>query len=425
MSTTTDRAAWKALKTKVRKTIGEGSRGASTDDGPALDHGQRLAVVNNFLHMLDGVYAHLPQKRAMYGQDPVQRLRLLEQHLRNTAVDGAMNNAEFHRRMAEILTELRDSHTRYIIGARDALLVDALPLLVEHYTEPSGQSGYIVSRLVPLDDDETARFAAAGFVAGVLLTHWNAVPIARAIDLHAERETGGRPEARRARALESLTLRPRYFALRPDADWVNISFETLDGHPAEVRLDWRCIETDRLPEFDTDRPADFARAINPVAESARRVKKMLFATRAWFEEDGLSTQESATRPINRTARAGMPHTLMAPGVRRFARNVDVARHKFDGIEYGHLRIWSFNLVDDDGFIAEVRALLDDLPPNGLIVDLRSNPGGLIWAAERTVATVHASHDRTDTLFDACQRHDPSNGECAAQYLATRGLATLA
>jgi C-terminal processing protease CtpA/Prc len=49
---------------------------------------------------------------------------------------------------------------------------------------------------------------------------------------------------------------------------------------------------------------------------------------------------------------------------------------------GYLRVWSFDVDDDEAFVEEVARLLDLLPKNRLIVDLRSNPGGLIWAAER-------------------------------------------
>ena len=49
---------------------------------------------------------------------------------------------------------------------------------------------------------------------------------------------------------------------------------------------------------------------------------------------------------------------------------------------GYLRIWSFDVEDDQAFVAEAARLLGLLPQGGLIVDLRSNPGGLIWAAER-------------------------------------------
>jgi hypothetical protein len=47
-----------------------------------------------------------------------------------------------------------------------------------------------------------------------------------------------------------------------------------------------------------------------------------------------------------------------------------------------VRLWSFDVNDDDGYLAAVMELLQSLPRKGLILDLRGNPGGLIWAAER-------------------------------------------
>jgi hypothetical protein len=58
------------------------------------------------------------------------------------------------------------------------------------------------------------------------------------------------------------------------------------------------------------------------------------------------------------------------------------RIRIGGTDYGYLRVWTFDLEDDDAFLQEVTRLLDQLPQNGLIIDLRGNPGGLIWAAER-------------------------------------------
>jgi C-terminal processing protease CtpA/Prc len=49
---------------------------------------------------------------------------------------------------------------------------------------------------------------------------------------------------------------------------------------------------------------------------------------------------------------------------------------------GYLRLWSFDVEDDDLFLAEAARLLSLLPQTALIVDLRGNPGGLVWAAER-------------------------------------------
>jgi C-terminal processing protease CtpA/Prc len=63
---------------------------------------------------------------------------------------------------------------------------------------------------------------------------------------------------------------------------------------------------------------------------------------------------------------------------------DVLAAKALSPSVGYLRIWSFDVDDDDAFITEVIRLLALLPQTGLIVDLRANPGGLIWAAERAL-----------------------------------------
>ncbi len=372
-------AARRALQSRTTKSFQSAPELSPQKESPVLSDEERQLVVDTFSRILEGLYTHLPQKRAMYGQDPIQRLRLLGQYLKNASLNRTVTDDEFHRRMAEVITDLRDSHTRYITSTPNNLLVDALPILVEYFEEPHGVSGFIVSKVAAFDAEESERLKRSGFIEGVVLTHWNAVPIERAVELYALRETGGRPDAQRARALESLTLRPRYFALRPDAEWVNISFITHDGNPTEVRLDWRCIEMDELSDFDTDRPTDFARALNPVAESAQRVKKMLFATTKWFDE---GEKDKRSRSLKRDEHE-VSLTQNGPWwTGRFSRNVGAKVHTLDGELFGHLRIWSFDLVDDDGFINEVCALLSKMPPTGLIVDIRSNPGGLIWAAER-------------------------------------------
>jgi len=53
-------------------------------------------------------------------------------------------------------------------------------------------------------------------------------------------------------------------------------------------------------------------------------------------------------------------------------------------EYSYLRIRSFDVGvrDVEGFVAEVARIVRLLPQNGLIVDVRGNPGGTITAGER-------------------------------------------
>ena len=57
-----------------------------------------------------------PAKRAAYATDPVQALTLL----RRRAAD--LSDTEFNRAVSEIITGLRDAHTRYIGGLRGCVI---------------------------------------------------------------------------------------------------------------------------------------------------------------------------------------------------------------------------------------------------------------------------------------------------------------
>src|SRR5262249_44900198 len=70
---------------------------------------QRLSTVRQITAMLEGIYAHLWQKRAMYAFDPIARLRVLERGL------PGMSDARFHAALQRIMVELRDLHTLYVL----------------------------------------------------------------------------------------------------------------------------------------------------------------------------------------------------------------------------------------------------------------------------------------------------------------------
>ena len=328
------------------------------------------AVVQTFITIIEGLYAHLPGKRARYGHDPVQRLRSLQQRL------DAIDEGEFHRSIAEIVTDLRDAHTRYIGPGSLQKQVAFLPVLIERYTE-DGIDHYVVSKIFTENRSDEQYFASSGFEEGVEITHWNGVPIDRAVERYARLETGGRPDARKARALETLTFRPLRYALLPDEEWIVVSFLAGNQSRNEVRLNWRYAEEEDTPKVaTTDGAAQLAYAGDPLAETVRRIKKMLFATEKWYEADKgelpeLETSIAANRDQGKWFTGKFQDAVAA-------RVVTVP-----GLgEFGLLRIWSFDLRDDDAFIDEVIELLGALPRTGLIIDLRGNPGGLIWAAER-------------------------------------------
>ena len=204
------------------------------------------------------------------------------------------------------------------------------------------------------------------FARGVTIECWNGIPFDLAVDLHAEGETGGRPDARRARALESLTFRALEYAPPPNERWVVIGYRDAKGKSREIRLDWEDLAPGRGPMASRGGASRARRAINAAAEAVRRAKKLRFNRALWRAE-------------RTSSRGGREKAPSAADFADFvtARTVRTRRGKF-----GYLRIWSFDVDDDQAFLDATNALLRKLPDRGLIIDLRSNPGGLIWAAER-------------------------------------------
>jgi hypothetical protein len=334
---------------------------SSAASGPAeLDGGQRLAVIDVLMTAIGGAYAHLAAKRAAYASDPLQALTLLRRRA------AELSNPEFHRAVSSIVTGLRDAHTRYIGPTTLRGHVATLPFLVEQYG-PEESPRYLVSKV----DDGAVEDAE--FAAGSELEFWNGIPFDRAVELHADAETGGRPDSRRARALESLTFRALDYGPPPDEHWVIVGFRNRGGPPREVRIPWRVVAPGKAATAgDPGSRSALKVAVDPAAEAVRRAKKLTFAPQLW------ATDRQRTAPA--------PETTEQPRVGDWLDTPmqDVLAARALSRKVGYLRIWSFDVDDDDAFVAELSRLLALLPQSGLIVDLRANPGGLVWAAERSL-----------------------------------------
>lgn len=326
-----------------------------------LTQAERTDIITMFTDLLDGLYVHLPLKRAMYGIDPVQQLRRLHERARLMPNDDA-----FHREIASILTNLRDAHTVYIAPPSLRGSAARLPFLVEQFG-PDSDPRFVVSKVIrELVPDRR-------FVEGVELIEWNGVPIADAVRRRGESERGGRPDSAMARALDSLTFRPLGFGPPPDERWVIVGYRNSGRGPMrEHRFEWRFIDPGQPPdEPHPTAPAAAATAIHPDRALVRRAKKLSFNAGLW-----------RTEREDRVSAAGLGIADNGWITGQFQDNVSARTVRAHRREFGYLRLWSFEVSDDDGFIDEVIQLLAALPQDGLIIDLRGNPGGLIWAAER-------------------------------------------
>jgi Peptidase family S41 len=327
-----------------------------------LTEADRTLLVDQALVLLDDLYVHLPFKRAMHAIDPIQRLKLLRHRV------PQLSERQFHDEMIRIFTGLRDLHTNYVLPTPYQTKTAFLPFLIEEYHEDEAPH-YLVSKTF-------AGLQHRHFKPGVELVYWNGMPIIRAVELNADRQAGSNDDARHARGLEAMTIRPLNLSAPPDEEWVIVGYRDARGDRS-IRLEWRVFEPDPSPEgVDPKENRATARAlgIDARTEAVRRAKKTLFAPGAMEAERASLAARGDDAPG-------------APGVDPSTTSTMPDVFSFETVQtpsgsFGHIRIWTFNVQDADAFVHEFIRIASLLPSAGLIVDVRGNGGGLITAGEQ-------------------------------------------
>ena len=329
----------------------------------SLSRRERLRIIDQALLLLEMNYVHLPLKQAMHAINPIQRLKLLKFRLETKGheMEPVM---QFHKRMLEIFASLRDVHTSYFLPSpfRDHLAF--LPFLVEQFFEPDGKRGrtekFLISRVLDqaLKSTAGAGSNAAFFQPGVEALYWNGVPIRRAIEVNGENQAGSNPEARFARGLDNLTVRPLDTSLPPDEKWVDITYRTPAGETLTLTFEWLVYYTgdERVATKSTKKKRA---AVDIKKTKINEFRKNFFAQ---------------PRPV-------------VVG-KRFENNFFAEVREVSGREFGYVRLFSFevddNKADIDQFVNEFRRVISapTFPQHGLIIDVRGNAGGTIRAGER-------------------------------------------
>jgi hypothetical protein len=337
---------------------------------------ERRLIVDQALVLIEQLYVHLPLKRAMHAIDPVQRLKLLRYRLRT------LSQPRFHDEMISIFMELRDLHTNYFLPAPFASTTALLPLHVQEFFE-DGERRYLVTFVFP------GRIDDPHFEPGVVITHWNGIPMDRAVELNADRQAGSNLDARHAQGLDAMTARWMGQSAAPDEEWIVLTYVATDGQKRETRLEWLVFdELDPSPTAvdpnAAENPVSRALGIDLRTESIWRARKML------FRPEAMKLERQVTETFE--ARGGLepgeanPDPAMA-NVSTFPDKLRFESKSTSHGEFGYVSISSFDvgrqgLEEVDAFVAEVARIVRLLPQNGLIVDVRGNGGGTIMAGER-------------------------------------------
>ncbi|MEV0299217.1 S41 family peptidase [Nocardia sp. NPDC050710] len=331
---------------------------------------QRRLIVDQALLIIESNYVHLPLKEAMHAANPVRRLRMLRTRLDRQTASTMEPEWLFHSQVSSIFHSTRDLHTNYLLPAPFAGQIAFLPFRIEK-AHDAGADHYLVTRIV-------GGFHADGFGIGAEITHWNGTPIARAVAVNGARFAGSNDSANLARGLDSLTLRPLVIQLPPEEEWVTVSFVGGDGVARELRAPWQ-IATNLPPVTDHDAVSVAATSMGLDLDSDEksRAMKLLYRPDVVTLEDGQTSAE-LVEPV---AVEGADIATTMPGVFR-AREVSTTSGTF-----GYVRIFTFSVEDPVAFRDEFVRLTGLLPRRGLIVDVRDNGGGHIFASEFLLQTM--------------------------------------
>jgi C-terminal processing protease CtpA/Prc len=345
----------------------------------------RKIIVEQALTLLEASYVHLPLKKAMHAVDPIQRLKLLQLRLDETTIDKMDLELDFHKEMIDIFTSVRDLHTNYLLPTPFAGYFAFLPFKVGSYNE-NGQRRFLVTGIA----EGYENILPAKFKAGVKITYWNGVPMQRAVEINANKNAGSNLDARFARGLASMTVRPLRTSLPPDEEWVELDYITDDGnYGGRYHQEWLVSNKglnfvrSASSRFENSSNSEFVSSdssknvykigLDLTTDLIGEVNKILFAPKNVIEAERRLANATSVRDLIEKVKdleSYMPEVISA---RKISDNV------------GYIRIRTFtndkyeNFVDQ--FVNEFLRLLRQLPKKGLIIDVRGNGGGYITASE--------------------------------------------
>jgi hypothetical protein len=305
---------------------------------PSADVRQELCA--KLIAGLDQYYVHLPQKRAAFAIDPVQELRLLQ------GSDGT----GFLRSLIQTVSGLHDRHTTLKLAEPWTSLIAYVPFVLERFFE-GGRPKYVLTKQL---------FGFEDLPIGAEITHWNGTPIERyAAGLSTENQ-GANAGARMQLAVANLSIRPLAFMLLPQEDWVTLSYLRVDGTPSAISTPWRFYSTATRPGASIVNAGMALAGIDEMTDVSNRF-------RLGARSDAVQRRDDA-----------QPLQVELNGQLRFGELPGGKR------EVGYIRLTTFDVPDATAFARRMAAILADLPQDRLIIDIRSNPGGLIPAGQKFI-----------------------------------------
>lgn len=396
------------------------------DKAATLTKEEMLLIIDTAISLLEGLYVHMDLKRARRGVDPVRQLRMLME--RKELTDGTIGQRIFHRTLLEIFKSLGDVHTAYRLPDPYKRAIAFLPFLLNTYQDAASKRRYVVSHALAGGDREPSP---TPFHRGVEVTTWNGVPIGDAVRRSAEFEEGSNLPHDLALGLQFMTVRWLGASFESDSPWVVVGYED-NGRYLETKFFWSVLLFNNDPGIavvsqaagavlDLFRPAgERQRALDVGGGIVHAGRMALFLPERKKKPDEIEeldrlAVELRTRFYGYIGRKELreftnQHRVLKPNgdevpsllpefcearvhggdeLVTMAGDEDPyssAKELLTGKRFGYIGLRGFPLIEPARslFKYELRRLLSWMPSDGLILDIRDNPGGSATTAEEAL-----------------------------------------
>ena len=319
-------------------------------------------------------YVHAPFKRALGLLDPLKAIDELDRRLE--LENDRLPDDEFHRQVRWIFVEQEDAHTYYGLPRPYADALAFLPFQVKRCFDQQGHQRFIVSKLMP-------GFEPPLFEVGVEVTGWSGRTMLEALQHVGRSEVGGNHDAFFANALNRMTLRPLRFAERPDCEDEMVEFRVAGGDEVHsILIPWGVgIGFDTSLIFPSASPG-----CPEEAATFRHANLLLMKPQKSAYEHSGENDPAVDSKLPEVFEFQFADGLVREG---FLPSGHLSHSSAPEARIGYIRIKSFLLSRASGPIESLLAtefqrileLMSVNAPDGLILDIRSNLGGSIEAAE--------------------------------------------
>ncbi len=336
-----------------------------------LSVSDKQTIVDQAAVLFGSIYAHLRFKQQRNTDfRPVEELGRRRDEL------SRLKDLQFHSQMILLFSQARDPHTLYSAPAPWGEAVAFLPFSLRIWRDGKGGSHLVVTRL--LKGFEPPDFAEKSEV----LT-WNGKPVLEYILNTPGRLPAVEFSTGLARGLATSTVVPLAHCLMPVENVADLEYTSaVTGESRRISIPWSVATgMGQRQDFPDD-----AFSVSMATGFALDVARLFQHGEAEFG----TSQASGAKTV---FFAGIPTT--GPFEVQFSRGPDVAgvipskllRDRVNPrARFGYLRIRHFGDATSDPAqrvreLAAILGRLNKVAPDGLVIDLRGNPGGNVKAAE--------------------------------------------